>query len=171
MFCAGERRVLSLRTVTIVTTTFLGYLAVALATSGSAAGRGQAPPARESSGRRSVWEGVYTDVQAKRGGEAYEYSCATCHSSDLEGDPGRDVPALYGEEFVGEWSKHSLNDLFDLIRKAMPKDSPGSLKAETYADIVAYLLQANEFPSGAQELSVDAAALARIGIDKTPPAR
>jgi cytochrome c len=125
----------------------------------------QAPP------RRSVWDGVFTAVQASRGGEAYQYSCSTCHSPDLEGDPGRDVPALYGDEFVDEWSKHSVKDLVDLIRKAMPKDSPGSLKPDTCADIVAFLLQANEFPAGAQELPVDPAQLERIAIDKVPPAR
>ena len=119
--------------------------------------------------RRSVWDGVYTDAQAKRGRESYDYSCATCHGPDLDGDPGRDVPALYGEDFIGEWSKHSVRDLFDLIRKAMPKDSPGSLRAETYVDIVTYLLQANEFPSGGQELPANAMALERVGIDKNPP--
>jgi len=121
--------------------------------------------------RRSVWDGVFTEPQAARGGEAYQYSCATCHAPDLEGDAGRDVPPLYGDEFVDEWSRHTLKDLFDLIRKAMPKDSPGSLKTETYADIVAFLLQANQFPPGPQELPVDPAALERIGIDKVPPAR
>jgi mono/diheme cytochrome c family protein len=121
--------------------------------------------------RRSVWEGVFTEPQAARGAEAYQYSCATCHASDLEGDAGRDVPALYGEAFVDEWGRHTLKDLFDLIRKAMPKDSPGSLKAETYADIVAFLLQANQFPPGSEELPVDPAALERIGIDKVPPVR
>jgi mono/diheme cytochrome c family protein len=126
--------------------------------------------AQGSNGRRSVWDGVYTDAQAKRGRAAYEYSCATCHSPDLEGDPGRDVPALYGEEFVGEWSKHTVKDLFELISKAMPKDSPGSLRAETCVDIVTYLLQANEFPSGGQELVADVTVLERVAIDKTPPA-
>ena len=76
----------------------------------------------------SVWDGVYTDAQAKRGGESYEYSCATCHSPDLEGDAARDVPALYGEEFVGGWSKQTVKELFDLVKKTMPKDSPDSLK-------------------------------------------
>jgi cytochrome c len=128
-------------------------------------------PAQKPTVRASVWDGVYTDAQAKRGGEAYQYSCATCHSPDLEGDAGRDVPALYGEEFVGGWSKQSVRALFDLLKKTMPKDSPGSLKAETYADIVAYLLQANEFPSGAGELAADPAALERIAIDNTPPVR
>jgi mono/diheme cytochrome c family protein len=119
--------------------------------------------------RRSVWDGVYTDAQAKRGRESYEYSCATCHGPDLDGDPGRDVPALYGEDFIGQWSKHTVKDLFDLIMKSMPKDSPGSLRAETYVEIVTYLLQANEFPSGGQELTTDAAVLDRVGIDKNPP--
>src|SRR5206468_325985 len=53
---------------------------------------------------RSVWEGVFTAPQAARGAESYQYSCAMCHSPDLEGDAGRDVPALYGEEFVGGWN-------------------------------------------------------------------
>jgi quinoprotein glucose dehydrogenase len=119
--------------------------------------------------RRSVWDGVYTDAQAKRGRDSYEYSCATCHASDLEGDPGRDVPALHGEGFIGEWSKHTVKDLFDLVMKSMPKDSAGSLRSETYVDIVTYLLQANEFPSGAQELTADATVLNRIHIDKTAP--
>src|SRR5262245_53941489 len=38
---------------------------------GWTAGPSQAP-------HRSVWDGVYTDAQAKRGGAAYEYSCSTC---------------------------------------------------------------------------------------------
>jgi mono/diheme cytochrome c family protein len=119
--------------------------------------------------RRSVWDGVYTDGQSKRGRESYEYACATCHAPDLDGDPSRDVPALYGEDFINEWSTHTVKDLFDVIQKAMPKDSPGSLRAETYVDIVTYLLQANEFPSGAQELPADVTVLERVRIDKTAP--
>ena len=69
------------------------------------------------------------------------------------------------------WNRRTIKDLFDLINKAMPRDSPGSLKAETSADIVAFLLQANQFPAGAQELPVDVAALEQIGIEKTPPIR
>ena len=145
--------------------------AVALALQTLAGAVQRVPAAPASAARRSVWEGVFTEPQAARGAEAYQYSCATCHAPDLEGDAGRDVPALYGEEFVGQWSKHTVRDLFDLIRKAMPKDSPGSLKAETCADIVAFLLQANDFPPGAHELPGDPAALERIGIEKVPPAR
>jgi quinoprotein glucose dehydrogenase len=129
----------------------------------------RAPAAQGGTARRSVWDGVYSETQARRGKEAYDYSCATCHGPDLSGDSGRDVPALYGDEFVDEWSKHTVKDLLDLVSKMMPKDSPGSLKAETYVDIVTYLLQANEFPAGSQDLSQ--AAAAQVGIDKNPPAR
>jgi cytochrome c len=120
---------------------------------------------------RSVWDGVYTEVQAKRGRESYEYSCATCHQPGLEGDEARDIPALYGDDFVNEWGGKSVKDLYELIRKMMPKDAPGSLKNETYADIVAYLLQSNEFPAGTGEMAADAAALGRIKIDKVPPVK
>ena len=127
--------------------------------------------AQGASDRRSVWDGIYTDAQAKRGRDSYAYSCAMCHAVDLEGDLSRDVPALYGEDFVDAWNKRTVKDLFELISKSMPKDSAGSLRAETYADIVAYLLQANEFPSGARELAADVSVLSRVGIDKTPPGR
>src|SRR5579875_265288 len=33
----------------------------------------------------SVWDGVYTADQAKRGAEAYANSCASCHGEQLEG--------------------------------------------------------------------------------------
>jgi mono/diheme cytochrome c family protein len=153
----------------IATTIATMCVAFGLQTPGGASGRESAVALQGSSVRRSVWDGVYTDGQAKRGKDSYEYSCATCHSPDLDGDPGRDVPALYGEDFVGEWSKHTVRDLFDLVRTSMPKDSPGSLRAETYVDIVTYILQANEFPSGGQELAADVTVLERVGIDKTPP--
>ena len=125
--------------------------------------------APQAAAKRSVWDGVFTEAQAKRGHDSYEYSCASSHLPSLEGDEARDIPALYGEEFVDEWARKPVKDLYELIRKMMPKDAPGSLKAETYVDIVAYLLQSNEFPAGAQELPADAAALERVSIEKLPP--
>ena len=120
-------------------------------------------------GRRSAWDGVYTDAQAKRGKESYEYSCAMCHSPNLEGDPSRDIPALVGEEFLDEWNTRPVKGLFDVMSKSMPKDAPGSLRAQTYADVLAYLLQSSEFPSGDRDLVPDVAALERLYIEKTPP--
>jgi cytochrome c len=160
----------TVRVVVVAAAALMGVVGGVMGNAAVAAGVNPRTTLQEQgSQRRSVWDGVFTDAQAKRGRDAYAYSCATCHLPDLEGDPGRDVPALAGDEFVDGWNKKSVKDLFDLIRKAMPKDAAGSLRPETYADLVAYLLQSNEFPSGAQELATDGAALQRIGIDKAPP--
>jgi len=148
-------------------TLLLATCLVALAGSSVAA---RAPYSQERpAADRTVWDGVYTQAQSARGREAYAYSCATCHLPTLEGDQSRDVPALAGDEFVEEWNQKPVSDLFDLIRKNMPKDSAGSLRAETYADLVAYILEANEFPGGAQELPADPARLRQIRIVRTPP--
>ena len=44
---------------------------------------------------------------------------------------------------MGSWGNRSTRDLFDTIRQSMPPDSANSLGDETYAAIVAYLLQRN----------------------------
>ena len=41
----------------------------------------------------------------------------------------------------------------------MPRDAPGSLSARAYADLIAYILQANKLPSGNQELDRNRTAL------------
>jgi len=37
---------------------------------------------------RSVWDGVYTEEQAKRGEELYRKECASCHGETLVGGGG-----------------------------------------------------------------------------------
>jgi hypothetical protein len=41
----------------------------------------------------------------------------------------------------------------------MPQDKPASLTDDEYAAIVAFLLQANRYPAGQQDLRADPAAL------------
>ena len=139
------------------------FVAAGMQAVGRSAGRDVAPQA--SPEKRSVWDGVYSEAQAKRGRDAYEYSCASCHQPDLSGDTGKDVPALIGEEFMHSWSHHTVQDLFDLMSKRMPQDAPASLRAQTYLDLVAYLLQSNEFPAGERELPAQSTLLAQIGIE------
>ena len=101
--------------------------------------------------RRNVLAGVYTDAQAKRGAEAYQANCAKCHEgADVDGPP------LTGDPFIDRWRDDSLATLFDFIKTEMPQDKPGKLDNSGYRDILAYLLQANDYPSGPQELSADA---------------
>ncbi len=111
---------------------------------------------------KTVWDGVYTEAQAGRGKKLYIASCAACHQ---EGMQGADLaPALKGDEFLLLWNDKPMSDLVDRIAKTMPQDAPGTLSSEANADIVAYMLQVNRFPTGAAELPSDAAALKTIAI-------
>ena len=75
--------------------------------------------------KRTMWDGVYSDTQAKRGQDAYKTSCAPCHKADLLGDAG--APALAGPEFFSRWNGSSADDLVKTIRASMPQDAPDTL--------------------------------------------
>jgi S-disulfanyl-L-cysteine oxidoreductase SoxD len=115
--------------------------------------------------KASVWDGVYSEAQATRGKDEYEYNCGNCHIHDLSGDSIKDVPPLAGSDFIAKWQGKSVKELIDYIATNMPQDSRGSLDAKTYADITAYVLKVNTFPAGAQALA-DAPALATTMIER-----
>jgi len=118
--------------------------------------------------RYSVWDGVYTEEQLARGKEQYEYTCANCHIHDLTGDSIKDTPALAGGDFLDQWSGKTVADLLEYMSTKMPPDSPGSLDAKTYAEIAAYVLKVNAFPSGKTPLGSDPARLAKTFLDREP---
>ena len=115
--------------------------------------------------KRSVWDGVYSEEQAARGKDEYEYNCGNCHIHDLSGDSIKDVPPLATNDFLSKWYGKSVKELLDYITQNMPQDSRGSLDAKTYADVTAYILKVNLFPAGAQPLA-DSPALASTVIDR-----
>jgi mono/diheme cytochrome c family protein len=128
-------------------------------------------PTRESgpaNASRSVWDGVYTPAQAKRGEEQYETFCSSCHGSDLQGD-GADAAALAGPRFTTKWDGRTLGALFTVATQTMPQDAPGTLSPQAYGDLLAYILQANGFPDGEMELAHDADTLRRIVLEQTAP--
>ena len=116
---------------------------------------------------RTVWDGVYSDAQAKRGRELYNSKCLSCHGADLSG--GEMAPPLVGGDFGSDWNGLSLGDLFDRIRISMPQNAPGSLSGQQNADILAFVLQANKFPSGKTELAKDAMMLKGIQYQTQKP--
>jgi mono/diheme cytochrome c family protein len=118
-----------------------------------------------SKGKRSVWDGLYTEAQAKRGEDQYSYYCGSCHISDLQGDSVQDVPPLAGEDFIAAWDKRTVGELFEVISKTMPKDSPASLDTKTYGDILSYVFQVNKFPTGPAELDPQPDRLAQTVIE------
>ena len=105
---------------------------------------------RETPREKNIWDGVYTATQATRGGDQYRVHCSECHGGDLRGGSGR---GLVGSRFWERWGENSLGSLFELIRTAMPREAPQSLSNDTYLDIVAYLLEKNDYPSGNEELT------------------
>jgi quinoprotein glucose dehydrogenase len=112
---------------------------------------------------RSLWDGVYTQEQAKRGEIAYVERCARCHGADLTS--GDAVPPLAGTEFLSTWNTKTVGDLFDRIRKTMPADKPGSISRQQGSDIVAYVLNVNKFPAGSAELGTQSELLKQIQFD------
>src|SRR6266699_6232911 len=77
---------------------------------------------------RSVWDGVYTEEQAKRGEPIYRKECASCHGEMLTG--GESAPPLTGGAFLANWNGLTVGDLFDRIRKTMPQSAPGRLTSQ-----------------------------------------
>jgi Cytochrome C oxidase, cbb3-type, subunit III len=116
---------------------------------------------------RSVWDGVYTDEQARRGEIQYGRTCESCHGADLSGNEVDEVPALVWDTFLGSWSGRTVKDLLEATTRAMPREKPGSLSARAYLDVIAYILQANKFPSGSKELDRDPKVLEQIVIERS----
>lgn len=110
---------------------------------------GQAPT-------RTTNSGVYTAAQAERGKKVFNTSCTTCH------EPSR----FAGDAFHESWDGKVMKEIWDVASGTMPEDNPGSLKQQEYADILAYFLQLNEYPTGDAELQPGASAMAAIKVEK-----
>jgi len=117
----------------------------------------------------TVWSGVFSAEQAKRGEASANRNCARCHNADLTG--GQDGPSLVGRETLEAWSALTLGDVFDRIRTTMPADAPQTLSAQETADILAYVLSLNKCPPGEKDLPSDTAALGQVRITSRPDPR
>jgi len=122
---------------------------------------GQDPAAK-----RSIKDGVYTELQANRGEREYGRTCEHCHGAGLEGDSAKEIPPLVSDPFMRNWNGKTLKELFELLSRSMPADNRGSLSARTYTDLVAYLLRANDAPAGSSALPDSPAGLEAIAIEK-----
>lgn len=81
-----------------------------------------------------------TPEQIERGRSAYEQKCSTCHGSD--------IISIFK-------SFPSAGQFFGFVSTTMPGDAPGSLPAQQYADIIAYLAAGNGMETGTEELPPD----------------
>ena len=82
---------------------------------------------------------------------------------------GESAPPLTGGVFLANWNGLTLGDLFDRIRKTMPQTSPGKLSRQQNADILAFMLSVNKFPSGKTELYRQSEMLKEIRFESTKP--
>ena len=98
----------------------------------------------------SVWDGVYTEEQARRGQQLYATHCLSCHGESLEGSGP--VHALTGPEFLANWNGLSMGDMLERTRISMPMDKPGTLSRQQIADVLSFVLSVNKLPAGDVEL-------------------
>lgn len=106
----------------------------------------------------STLAGVYTAGQAERGRITYAGMCRSCHSA----------ASHTGAMFEKWWKGRTVADLFAYASSQMPKNNPGSMNPDEYADVVAYLLKMNAMPAGVRELAADSASLATVLIEMPP---
>jgi mono/diheme cytochrome c family protein len=109
---------------------------------------------------RSVWAGIYSVEQARRGEKLYAAQCASCHGPLLEGNGP--ASALTGPGFTANWDGRSLAELADRTRLTMPVGKPGTLSRQQVADLLALVLERNGFPAGLADLPPQAEALKQI---------
>lgn len=110
----------------------------------------------------TIWGGVFSDIQARRGEKVASVYCSGCHGPDLEG--GDSGPKLIGPAFLDNWNDKTVGDLFEFIRTEMPVDAPNSLSSQNTTFLVAYILELNKVPSSTRELASDRTELNRIKI-------
>jgi mono/diheme cytochrome c family protein len=119
----------------------------------------------------SVWSGVYTAAQAKRGEEVHADVCAMCHGPKLNGAGQSEMPpspAIAGSTFLRKWFGQNVAALFVVVRHTMPPDAPGTLTDQQSADAIAHMLAVSGIPAGNRELPPDPNALASIVIEAPP---
>jgi mono/diheme cytochrome c family protein len=118
-------------------------------------------------GSRSVWDGVFTKEQAKRGEGLYAQHCSSCHGPDLLGND--EAAPLTGSAFLANWDGLSAGDITERVRVSMPPNNLGKLSRQQIVDILSYMLSYNSFPTGKAELDPKAEVLKQIRIETSKP--
>lgn len=93
-------------------------------------------------------------AQANRGKDVYMGTCRSCHAAAFFTGPG----------FQSHWNGKQLSDLYTYVLTKMPDNDPGSLAPDATADVLAYMLQLNQMPAGANELYPEADSLKKFRI-------
>ena len=106
----------------------------------------------------------FTAAQVATGKIAYNANCAVCHGSTLTN--GTFGTPLAGEYFKTTWFGKTVRALHDRAQKTMPPAAAGSLPADTYRNVIAYILEVNGFQPGEAPLPSTADALEKMAINR-----
>jgi len=118
----------------------------------------------------SVWTGIYTEAQARRGELIYPAICGRCHGYKLDGAPDDpdmfSTPPIAGPKFLRNWNGRSLAALFEYTRTQMPQNNPGFMSDQEAVDVVTYMLLVGGIPAGPIELVPEITALSSIVFEE-----
>ena len=107
----------------------------------------------------------FTADQVTRGSDIYAERCVQCHGDKLDnGEFGG--AALNGSYFKKHWAGGAVAALTGYMKAKMPPDRPGSLTDQSYADLAAFLLDANDYPKGDKELPTDSASQQKLSLKR-----
>ena len=121
-----------------------------------------AQPAATPAGAAGGISPQFTAAQVEAGKSAYNSNCAVCHGSTMTN--GTFGTPLAGEYFKSNWGGRPLRAFYDKSQKTMPPAAPASLPADSYANIVAYILETNGFKAGSSSLPAGGEALDKMTI-------
>jgi len=119
----------------------------------------------------SVWSGVYSAAQGKRGEELHAAACVMCHGRLLNGASQPEMPpspAIARAGFLRKWAGRNVAALFVYVRYTMPPDAPGTLTDQQSIDAIAHMFAVSGIPAGDKELPPDPNVLANIVIEAQP---
>jgi mono/diheme cytochrome c family protein len=109
----------------------------------------------------------FTADQVTHGSDIYADRCVQCHGDTLDNGEFGGAP-LNGSYFKKHWGEGSVAGLVGFMKAKMPPDRPGSLTDQSYADLAAFLLDANGYPKGDKELPPDTPAQQAMSLKRGP---
>jgi len=131
------------------------------------AGGGDAPSSAKANGAGGSAPVSFTADQVTRGSDIYVERCVQCHGDTLDNGEFGGAP-LNGSYFRKHWGGGSAAALVAFMKAKMPPDRPGSLTDQSYAELTAFLLDANGYPKGSKELPPDTASQQAMSLKRGP---
>src|ERR1700733_3979080 len=126
---------------------------------------GGAPATATANGAGGSAPVSFTANQVTLGSDIYAERCVQCHGDTLDNGEFGGAP-LNGSYFKKHWGGGSVAGLVGFMKAKMPPDRPGSLTDQSYADLAAFLLDANGYPKGDKELPPDTPAQQAMSLKR-----